>query len=100
MVRRPSRSDGLLRPRGLCRLACWGVVVTKFQPRTRIGREVMDGLRGSGLPVFTAPIPLRVGAEDNVGDRLVTGDEGVDPDMGAAYADITREVLERVSVGV
>jgi hypothetical protein len=39
-------------------------------------------------------------AEDNVGDRLVTGDEGVDPDMGAAYADITREVLERVSVGV
>jgi chromosome partitioning protein len=88
------------RAEGIVSAGLLGVVVTKFQPRTRIGREVMDGLRGSGLPVFTAPIPLRVGAEDNVGDRLVTGDEGVDPDMGAAYADITREVLERVSVGV
>jgi chromosome partitioning protein len=72
-----------------------GVVVTKYQAHTRIGREVMEALAGQ-MPVFRTPIPLRVAAEDNVGSRLVTGDEGADRDLSEAYDAVTSEVIERV----
>lgn len=73
-----------------------GVIVTKYQPRTRIGREVLEALDGR-MPVFAARVPLRVAAEDQVGARLVAGDAGADRDLSKAYAAVTRELLERVN---
>lgn len=72
-----------------------GVLVTKYQGHTRIGREVMGALNNR-MPVFNTTIPLRVAAEDQIGARLMTGDPGADPDLSSAYEAVTQEVLERV----
>jgi chromosome partitioning protein len=86
------------RAEGIVTAGLLGIVVTKYQPRTRISREVVEGLRGSELPIFDTLIPLRVGAEDNVGDRLVTGDVGAVADLSEAYEALTQELLGRVMV--
>lgn len=83
------------RGEGIVDATLLGVVVTKYQARTRISREVLEALDGR-MPIFRTPVPLRVAAEDQVGARLVTGDEGADRDLSKAYAAVTKEVLERV----
>jgi cellulose biosynthesis protein BcsQ len=76
-----------------------GVLVTKYQAHTRIAREVMDALGKRNLPVFATVIPQRVGAEDNVGKQLMTGDHGAEPILSAAYEAVTQEVIARVEEG-
>jgi hypothetical protein len=41
-------------------------VVTMVDDRTRVSREVIETLQASDLPVFSTPIPYRIGAEDQV----------------------------------
>lgn len=58
-----------------------GVLVTMVDPRTRIARDVLDGLRTSrvSLPLFQHHIPKRVAVEDHIGYGMVAGDAGSDP---------------------
>jgi chromosome partitioning protein len=76
-----------------------GVLVTKAdlgadgQPRTRVGRESLEALQSSGLPLFKTMIPRRVGVEDQVGERLVVGDQGAAPAVAEAYEQFVGEVL-------
>jgi len=76
-----------------------GVLVTKAdlgadgQPRTRVGRESLEALQASGLPLFKTMIPRRVGVEDQVGERLVVGDRGAAPAVAGAYEQFVGEVL-------
>lgn len=74
-----------------------GVLLTKFESGTRIGREVRGELYQSGLPVFDTLIPKRTGAERMVSAKLVLGDEGTDPDLDEAYGRLTLEVIQRVN---
>jgi chromosome partitioning protein len=76
-----------------------GVLITKAdlgadgQPRTRVGRESLEALQASGLPLFKTIVPRRVGVEDQVGDRLVVGDRGAAPAVFQAYEQFVGEVL-------
>jgi chromosome partitioning protein len=63
--------------------------------RTRVTREVVEALRASDLPIFDSTIPRRVAAEDQVGDRLVAGDDGANRDLSVAYQAFVEEVLSR-----
>jgi len=74
-----------------------GILLTKFEVGTRIGREVLAELDESGLPMFQSIIPKRTGAERMVAQRLVVGDEGTDPDLAVAYGNFTLEVIDRVN---
>jgi chromosome partitioning protein len=74
-----------------------GVLLTKFESGTRIGREIRGELHGSGLPLFGTYIPKRTGAERMVSQRLVLGDEGTDSDVDEAYGQFTLEVIQRVN---
>lgn len=74
-----------------------GVLLTKFESGTRIGREVRGELYRSGLPTFDTLIPKRTGAERMVSSKLVLGDEGTDPDLDEAYGRLTLEVIQRVN---
>lgn len=73
-----------------------GVVVTMVDQRTRIGREVVETLTASALPVFAACIPRRTAAEDQVGARMVAGDPGANEVLTKAYFDLTDELLTRI----
>lgn len=86
------------RAEGLITAPLLGVLITMADQRTRVTREVVEALRGSDLPIFDTVIPRRVAAEDQVGDRLVSGDPTANPDLAGAYADFTREVLDRAAV--
>jgi chromosome partitioning protein len=83
------------RSEGLITAPLIGILVTMVEPRTRVTREVLDALRGSDLPLFKTTIPRRVAAEDQVGDRLVTGDEEANADLDQAYQAFVNEVLTR-----
>lgn len=83
------------RSEGLITAPLIGILVTMVEPRTRVTREVLDALRGSDLPLFETTIPRRVAAEDQVGDRLVMGDEAVNTDLDQAYQAFVNEVLAR-----
>lgn len=72
-----------------------GVLVTMVEPNRRVTREVLEALEGSELPLFTTRIPRRTAAEDQVGERLVTGDRTANPDLAGAYAALVDEVLAR-----
>jgi chromosome partitioning protein len=74
-----------------------GVLLTKFESGTRIGREIRGELHDSGLPLFGTYIPKRTGAERMVSQRLVLGDEGTDSDVDEAYGQFTLEVIQRVN---
>ncbi len=73
-----------------------GVLLTKFESGTRIGREVRADLRVN-TPMFDTVIPKRVGAERMVDDLAVLGDTNADPDLAEAYARFTVEVMKRVT---
>jgi chromosome partitioning protein len=74
-----------------------GVLLTKFESGTRIGREIRGELHSSGLPLFGTYIPKRTGAERMVSQRLVLGDAGTDSDVDEAYGQFTLEVIQRVN---
>jgi chromosome partitioning protein len=83
------------RAEGLITAPLLGILVTMVDQRTRVTREVLDALRTSDLPIFDNTIPRRIAAEDQVGDRLVVGDERANPDLATAYAGFVREVIAR-----
>src|SRR3954447_2633320 len=83
------------RSEGLIAAPLLGVLITMVDARPGVAREVIDALRGSDLPIFDTAIPRRVAAEDQVGDRLVAGDEGANSDLSAAYQAFVQEVLAR-----
>lgn len=73
-----------------------GVLVTMYDGRTLVGREVIEALRASAdLTVFDSVIPRRVAAEGQVGERLVVGDPGTDDAVATAHGDFVQEVLTR-----
>jgi|NGEPerStandDraft_6_1074524.scaffolds.fasta_scaffold45869_2 chromosome partitioning protein len=84
------------RAEGLITAPLLGVLVTMVDQRTRVTREVLDALRNSDLPIFRSTIPRRIAAEDQVGDRLVVGDEQANRDLAAAYAGFVQEVIARI----
>jgi chromosome partitioning protein len=79
-----------------------GVLVTMYDSRTLVGREVNEALRAEpDLTVFDSLIPRRVAAEGQVGERLVVGDPGTDDAVAEAYGAFVGEVLARTrSAGV
>ncbi len=86
------------RAEGVITAPLLGVLVTMTDSRTRVTREVLDALQASGLPLFATTIPRRIAAEDQVSDRLVTGDPGAHPDLSKAYQHLTDEVVERMGL--
>lgn len=86
------------RAEGVITASLLGVLVTMADPRTRVTREVLDALGSSGLPLFATTIPRRIAAEDQVSDRLVTGDNGAHPDLSEAYQRLTTEVVARMGL--
>jgi chromosome partitioning protein len=74
-----------------------GLVPTMVMPRTRIGRDVVEGVRQSSYPYFETAIPRRVGAEDAIMDRAVAGEPGVDRKFSEAYIAFAEEVASRVA---
>lgn len=83
------------RSEGLITAPLLGILVTMVDSRTRVAREVLEALRGSDLPLFEITIPRRIAAEDQVGDRLVTGDNEANSDLASAYESFSQEVLAR-----
>jgi chromosome partitioning protein len=75
-------------------------VLTKYEASTRISREVRDELRRSDWPMFNTLIPKRVAAERMVADLRVVGDPEADLDLSEAYANLTAEVLERMTTSI
>lgn len=73
-----------------------GLLATMVQPRTRIGRGVVDDMRNSSFPYFETTIPKRIGAEDAVMDGAVAGEPGVDEQFSNAYLAFAQEVMTRV----
>lgn len=84
------------RAEGLITAPLLGVLPTMVERRTRVAREVLDALAGSGLPVFATSIPRRIAAEDQVGERLVTGDAAAYPELADAYHRFVDETLRRL----
>lgn len=85
------------RAEGVINASLLGVLVTMVDMRTTISRSVVSALRATeGIPLFEAAIPARVGAENNIANRLLLGDPEAEPDLALAYAQLTREVLERI----
>jgi chromosome partitioning protein len=73
-----------------------GVLLTKFEPQTRISRNVLADLQASDVPLFKTLIPKRVAAERMVSELSVIGDSAADVDLTREYANFTLEVMERV----
>lgn len=73
-----------------------GVLLTKYEPQTRVSRDTLAQLRAERLPLFEVLIPKRVAAERMVNDRVVLGDGEADSDLAEAYAAFTVEVMTRV----
>ena len=89
-----------LRRADVLRAELLGVVLTKYEPSTRISREVRDDLRNAGWPMFNTLIPKRVAAERMVAELRVIGDPEADLDLSQAYANLTAEVLERLTASI
>jgi chromosome partitioning protein len=73
-----------------------GLVATMVDPRTRIGRGLLNDLAKSDFPAFKTYIPRRIGAEDAALDRAVIGEPGADPDLTEAYRGLTDELVEQL----
>jgi chromosome partitioning protein len=86
-----------LRDAGVLTADLLGILLTKLESGTRIGREIRGELQTSGLPMFETIVPKRTGAERMVADRLMLGDDGVDVDIAEAYAQLTVEVINRIN---
>jgi chromosome partitioning protein len=87
----------------------WGVLLTQAdldaqgRMRTRVGRDVRDGLadfRVTGARLLPVLVPRRVGVDDLVAQRLLLGDPaahaGPGRDVVDAYARLVDYLLERV----
>lgn len=85
-----------LRAEEVVRANLLGVLVTMADSRTKIAREVVDAVRGSGLPMFDTVIPRRAIAEDQVRHRMVFTDRDASIHLAVAYGDLTAEVLSRL----
>jgi chromosome partitioning protein len=72
-----------------------GLLATKVDARTRIGRDVVAEIDESAYPSFATAIPQRAGAEDAVADRIVASDKGMHPDLADAYKAFAAEVAEK-----
>jgi chromosome partitioning protein len=86
------------RAEGVITAPLLGVLVTMADTRTRVTREVLEALRSSQLPLFDTVIPRRIAAEDQVAERLVTGDPGAHPDLTDTYQRLTAEVITRAEL--
>lgn len=86
------------RAEGLITAPLLGVLITMVDQRTRVSKEVLSALEASDLPIFKHTIPRRVAAEDQVGDRLVSGDDGANADLAMAYGGFVDEVITRAGV--
>ncbi|MGZ6839431.1 MAG: ParA family protein [Frankiaceae bacterium] len=86
------------RAEGLITAPLLGILITMVDQRTRVTRDVVEALANSELPVFDTTIPRRIAAEDQVGDRLVVGDEGANGDLDDAYRRFVQEVILRTGV--
>ena len=73
-----------------------GVLLTKYEPNTRISRDVRQELIDTDQPLFETLIPKRTAAERMVGERQVLGDPGADDDLTEAYGHFTIEVMNRI----
>jgi chromosome partitioning protein len=73
-----------------------GLVATMVDPRTRIGRGLLQDLANSQFPAFKTYIPRRIGAEDAALDRAVIGEVGADRDLTEAYRRLTGEIVEQL----
>ncbi|MGH3777008.1 MAG: ParA family protein [Pseudonocardiaceae bacterium] len=89
-----------LRRADVLRAELLGVVLTKYEAGTRISREVRDGLQAGPWPMFNTLIPKRVAAERMVAELRVVGDPEADLDLSQAYANLTAEVLERLTASI
>jgi chromosome partitioning protein len=89
-----------LRRADVLRAELLGVVLTKYEGGTRISREVRDELRAGPWPMFDTLIPKRVAAERMVAEQRVVGDPEADLDLSQAYANLTAEVLERLTASI
>lgn len=85
------------REEGIVTAQLLGVLVTMYDGRTLVGREVLEAIRAAELPTFEAVIPRRMAAEGQVGERLVVGDPGTNDPVGQAYAQLATEVVARTS---
>jgi len=86
---------------GIVTAGLLGVLVTMYDGRTLVGREVIEALRAEpDLAVFDSLIPRRVAAESQVGERLVVGDPGTDDAVAQAYGAFVDEVLSRTRSAV
>jgi chromosome partitioning protein len=87
------------RAEGLVTAPLLGVLVTMVDDRTRVSREVLAAVReAEELPTFNTVIPYRIGAEDQVAERLTVADAGMQREIGAAYKALVTEVIERMGV--
>lgn len=74
-----------------------GVLLTKYESGTRIGRELRAELGSSGLPTFETVVPKRTAAERMVTNKILLGDPDADEELGTAYVAFVLEVIERVN---
>lgn len=87
-----------IRDAGAVRAPLLGVLVTMADQRTRVSKEILGALEESDLPLFRTVIPRRTAAEDQVGERKVTGDQGANVDLSEAYQAFTCEVIDAMKV--
>jgi len=87
-----------IRDAGAVRAPLLGVLVTMADQRTRVSKEILGALEESDLPLFRTVIPRRTAAEDQVGERKVTGDQGANVDLSEAYQAFTSEVVDAMKV--
>lgn len=73
-----------------------GLLSTRVNTRTRIGKTLLANLAAGDLPAFSVYVPSRIGNEDAVGLRAIAGEPGSDPDISEAYERFADEVLERI----
>ncbi|MQA82930.1 MAG: hypothetical protein GEV10_31505 [Streptosporangiales bacterium] len=59
--------------------------------------QQLAGKRAPQLKSFKSTIPKRVALEDVVREHLVSGEEGIDPDVEKVYESLTTEALRRIA---
>ena len=81
-------------------LSILGVILTMFDPRTRLAQQVVDEVRGHFPQTFAAIIPrsVRLSEAPSHGQSIFRYDPG--GRSAAAYEAVASELLERVGVAV
>jgi len=77
-----------------------GVILTMFDPRTRLAQQVVDEVRGHFPQTFATIIPrsVRLSEAPSHGQSIFRYDPG--GRSAAAYEAVASELLERVGVAV